>query len=371
MTDTAQIDRQRLKKLLHRLIDIYSPSGKEEEILEYLGYFLKRQGLPVTRQKVAEGRYNLVVAPPGEEIQLALVGHVDTVPAHDLDDYEYQQEGDLITGLGAADMKSGCAAMIEAYLGWWAQRQPGKAVALALVVGEEEEGDGAAELVDEYEFPWALIGEPTDLNPCPSNYGYLEVQLTAKGVRRHASLATHGQNAVETMLRLVLTLTKHLEANRPEIVYNIRDLWSAQAGFTVPELSEAWLDLHLPPSAPVGEIMTELEEIAKAENEKNPRSDAGLRFATIDSGFELPEKGPVLESLKVIYERRGLVWAPTPFRSHSDANQLWEAGVRPVILGPGRLEQAHSPDESISFDQVQLAAEIYLDLCLALTAGTG
>ena len=368
MTDVSPIDRQRLKKLLHRMIDIYSPSGKEEELLEYLSYFLKRQGLPVVRQKVDDNRYNLVTAPAGTDIQLALVGHLDTVPAHDLDDYEYKQTGDLITGLGAADMKAGCAAMIEAYLGLWAQSQGRPAVALALVVGEEEEGDGAAELVDDYEFPWAVIGEPTDLVVCPSNYGYLEVQLTAKGVARHASLAKSGQDPVEAMLRLVLMLTRHLETKRPEVVYNIRDLWTQPARFTVPDFIEAWLDLHLPPSAPVGEIMAELEDIVTAENHNNPRSDAGLRFVTIDSGFELPEKGPVLEALKTIYERRGIAWAPAAFRSHSDANQLWEAGVRPVILGPGQLEKSHSPDESISFDQVCLAAELYLELATTFAA---
>jgi acetylornithine deacetylase len=209
--------------------------------------------------------------------------------------------------------------------------------------------------MDDYEFPWAVIGEPTDLVPCPSNYGYLEVQLTAKGVTRHASLAKRGQNPVEAMLRLVLALTRHLETQRPEVVYNIRDLWTQQARFAVPDMIEAWLDLHLPPAAQVGEFMAELEEIVTAENRKNPRAEASLRFATINSGFELPEKGPVLETLKAIYERRGLAWNPAPFRSHSDANQLWDAGVRPIILGPGQLEKAHSPDESVSLDQVALA----------------
>lgn len=32
--------------------------------------------------------------------------------------------------------------------------------------GKEEEGDGARELVSDFQFKWALIGEPTDLVPC-------------------------------------------------------------------------------------------------------------------------------------------------------------------------------------------------------------
>ena len=53
---------------------------------------------------------------------------------------------------------------------------------------------------------------------------------------------------------------------------------------------------------------------------------------------------------------------PTAFRSHSDANLLWNAGIRPLVLGPGQLEKAHTSDESISFSEVASAAEIYIAL---------
>ena len=67
-------------------------------------------------------------------------------------------------------------------------------MALALVVGEEEDGDGAVALGREFHFPWAIVGEPTNLQPCLSHYGYLEVQITTRGRRMHASLANKGQN---------------------------------------------------------------------------------------------------------------------------------------------------------------------------------
>ncbi|MFH1490366.1 MAG: hypothetical protein ABII06_15780 [Pseudomonadota bacterium] len=76
------IQPQRLRKLLRRLLDIYSPSGKEEDALHYLQGYLKRQGLPVSRQTVDENRYNLMVIPTERDVQAALIGHVDTVAAH-------------------------------------------------------------------------------------------------------------------------------------------------------------------------------------------------------------------------------------------------------------------------------------------------
>jgi acetylornithine deacetylase len=66
----------------------------------------------------------------------------------------------------------------------------------------------------------------------------------------------------------------------------------------------------------------------------------------------------------------GLPWKTDAFRSHSDANQMFSSGARPILLGPGRLEKAHTQDESVSFREVQTAAEIYLDFMKRLFAAS-
>ena len=357
----------RLRQLLRRLLDIYSPSGKEEEILEYLHGHLKRQGLPVMEQEVDDNRYNLVVVPPETEISLVLIGHVDTVMAYDLENFGYDKEGDMVLGLGASDMKGGCAAMIEAYRTAWEMLEARLPVALALVVGEEEDGDGAVVLGREFHFPWALVGEPTNLQPCLSHYGYLEVQSTTSGRRMHASLANKDQNPIDAMLRFLLKITHYIENERPEMVYNLRDLSSSHAGFAVPDRCDAWLDVHLPPTAPVGEIILEMEDILSRERAETPGFNGTLRFATVHGGYTIPEKGWPVEILKHVYTKPSLPWKPEAFRSHSDANLLWEAGMKPILLGPGELAKAHAPDEAVSFDQVHLAAQLYFDLILALS----
>jgi len=360
------IKPQRLRQLLHRLIDIYSPSGKERDILAFLQGYLKRHGIPILRQPVDDYRYNLLVVPPETDAKVALIGHLDTIGAYDLDHYGYGEQGDRVIGLGAADMKGGCAAMVEAYLTLW-EHGSKLPVALAFVVGEEEEGDGARQLVKDFHFPWAIVGEPTDLIPCLGSYGYLEVQICTTGRRMHPSVVNMRRNPIESMLRLILHITRYMERERSEAVYNIRDLFSSQVGFAVPDRCEAWLDVHLPPAAPMGEIILELEEIFTRERKEDPGLDATLRFTTIDAGYELPPKGPVVEALMAVYAKRSLPWEPKDFRSHSDANQLWEAGVLPFLLGPGRLQDAHAPDESVSFQQVCLASELYLELLICLS----
>lgn len=366
-SDRLSIQPKRLKDLLSSLLDIYSPSGKEEEILQFLETYLKAHGVSAIRQNVDEGRYNLVVMPPETDVSLALIAHVDTVPAYDYDRFGCEEQGDLILGLGAADMKSGCAAMIEAYLTLVENVSASPLVALVLVVGEEEDGDGSRKLVRDYHFPWALIGEPTNLRPCLGHYGYLELEITTWGKRMHASLARQGENPIENMLRFLLRLTRYIETDRPEIVYNIRDLSSSQTGFTVPDRCNAWVDLHLPPTAPTGEITVEIDELLVMERREHPDFKGSLRFTNIHPGYELPEKGTIVEALIEVYLRSSILWEPEDFRSHSDANLLWAAGVKPILMGPGHLEKAHAPDESVSFKQVREASQLYLDLLVSLS----
>lgn len=354
---------------MQRLVDIYSPSGKEVDVLDFLKGYLKRRNIPVIIQAVDEDRYNLILAPVDKDIQLAFIGHIDTVAAPDLDNYNYSRRLDRSKGLGVADMKGGCAAMLEAFLTF---REAGNAeapIALCLVVGEEESGDGAEKLMKSYHFPWAIIGEPTDMVPCLQSYGYVEIQLSARGTRQHASLARRRHNAIEVLLQTILHLTQHLESQYPLITYNIRDLFSSQSGFAVPERCEACLDLHVPPGMEVGEILLDMEEIAMSEEDKRDGIEIGFRSATIAAGYQLPEKGMVVDTIKDIFKTHNRSWSADAFRSHSDANQIWASGVKPIILGPGQLEQAHSHDESVSFQQICLAAEMYLGLMDAMVLG--
>ena len=55
------INSARLRRTLLEILDIYSPSGKEEDIQLYLEEVLTRAGFAVERQEVEEDRYNLRV----------------------------------------------------------------------------------------------------------------------------------------------------------------------------------------------------------------------------------------------------------------------------------------------------------------------
>jgi acetylornithine deacetylase len=365
--EILEVQPDRLKNLIKELTDIYSPSGKEEEILEYSEDYLKRHGMNVVRQDVDENRFNIVVLPENEdEVDLCFVGHLDTVTAYELDDYGFHEEGDVISGLGTADMKAGCAAMMEAFTVMVEREKSFPSVALALVVGEEEDNYGAKSLIREYNFPWAIVGEPTNMVPCLGHYGFLEVLIRTRGKKAHASMPELGQNAIETMLKLMLKVTEYTASVKNELVYNIRELSGFRGGFVVPDMCEAWLDLHLPTNSRIDIVKTELEQLVEDADQDIQGLDAYLRFESTYSGYKISPKRPLVKKLKDLYTKMNLTWEPQDFRSHSDGNILWAGGVDPIILGPGRLEAAHTPEESVEFDQVVQAAKLYLNFALSL-----
>jgi len=373
MTDLLErvwraIDSDRLRKTFLGLLDIYSPSGKEEDVQLYLEELLTRAGFVVERQEVEHERYNLRVTMGRGEPQLYLVGHVDTVPAWDLEAFGAQEEDGIIRGLGSADMKGGCAAMVEAWLAMASALPPAEqpSVGLLLAVGEEENGDGSATFLESCRPPWVVIGEPTGLAACFAHYGYLEAGFVTRGRRSHSSLPELGHNAVESMLRVLLHLGKNalFDREKSEVVYSIREMYSARAGFVVPDRCESWIDLHLPPDMDPASMQEEIRRIVAGADRLIPGLDLEVSFDFASSGYRLGSDNRLAHMLREIYPGLGLELRLDAFRSHSDGNLFFAAGTKPLILGPGSLETAHTPDEQVIPAQVSAAARIYAALCL-------
>lgn len=364
------INPDRLRKMLLEMLDIYSPSGKEEDIQLYLEELLSRAGFSVERQKIDVDRYNLRVAMGTEEPRLYLVGHVDTVPAWDLDEFGPEQDGGIIRGLGSADMKGGCAAMVEAWLALAEALEPPDrpSVGLLLVVGEEENGDGSATFLQSCTPPWVVIGEPTSLAAKFSHYGYLEAGFVTRGLRSHSSLPELGHNAVESMLHVLLLLGNDalFDRAKSEIVYSIREMRSSQAGFVVPDRCETWIDLHLPPDHDPIELQEAIRKIVTDLDRTIPGLDLTISFDFASAGYNLGTSNRLAQILRDIYPKLDLLLQTNAFRSHSDGNLFFAAGVKPLILGPGSLETAHTPDELVVFEEVSNAARIYAALCLGI-----
>jgi acetylornithine deacetylase len=364
------IEPMRLQRTLLELVEIYSPSGKEEDIQLHIEDLLRQAGCAVQRQQVGEEeeRFNLLATMGGETPRLYLVGHVDTVADWDFEERGPLRDGDLLRGLGTADMKGGCAAILEAWLALATLEEEARPpVGLLLVVGEEENGDGSARFLESCRPPWVVIGEPTSLVPCFSHYGYLEVSLTSQGRRSHSSLPELGHNAVESMLRVLLHLGKDplFSGDATQVFYSIREMSSSRAGFVVPDRCETLIDLHLAPEIAPARVQKSIEERLATAADFVPGLNLQVAFDFAAAGYQLGGDNWPNQALARTLPQLGLPLQQAPFRSHSDGNLFFAAGVNPLILGPGSLETAHTQEEQTSLAEVEAAARIYAALCLA------
>lgn len=372
---------ERLDALLERAVNHYSPSFAEDPATRVFARFLEDAGIPYRRQPVAGGadtggasRANLVVQLGPEPPGLLWLGHVDTVVAVDEEHASASLADGCLYGLGAADMKSGCAAALEAVR---ALRDSGaeleRGLCVALVVGEEEYGDGAEALAEIVSAPLTVVGEPTGLVPCLEHYGYVECDLEASGSRAHAAVPEVGSSAIHAMMDWLLAI---LDARRdlqsPErIAFNPRSITGGGDIFAVAEHCRAALDVHFAPDlAP--EIIHRVLDQARSESlDRHPGCSLVAEEVYAARGYVVEPTAPALAPLWSAFTELGLDASPGVFRSHSDASPLYAGGTTPVVCGPGLLEVAHTPDEHVELAQVHRAAELYATLFHAACCAAG
>jgi acetylornithine deacetylase len=363
------LDPARLRRLLQDAVQVYSPSYAEAPAARVFAARLEQAGLAVERMPVASRpgdgeRHNLVVRIGPQPASMLWVGHMDTIEA--VHGFKAPWvDGDLLYGLGAADMKAGCAAMVEALIAVHQSGAPlARGLCLALVVGEEEYGDGALALIEAVRAPLVIVGEPTDLLPCTGHNGYLECQLTAQGSRAHAAVPEFGANAIHAMLTWILAIFDALLAPglAGEVVANPREIQGGSTLFVVPAACQAMIDVHWRPGIEPRAVAEAMERARRIALANHPLCGLSAENTFSSMGYLNPPEDPILAPLWRALAAAGLPGTPTVFRSHSDAAVFQAAGALAVVCGPGKLEMAHSPEEQVSMAQVEQAARLYAAL---------
>jgi acetylornithine deacetylase len=364
-----KLDKIRLFGLLTEAVAQYSPSFAEEPAMEVFAARLGQNGISYLRQPVAQAggpiadhRANLIIELGPQPASLMWVGHVDTVPIVDEEEQRIHQEGDILHGLGTADMKSGCAAMVEALI---ASVKSGvefkRGLIVALVVGEEETGDGSEALLKTHTAPLTVIGEPTGLLACVDHYSYYECRLQVRGTRAHAALPEIGASAIHAMLewmRYILEIGNARYFTRGLSV-NTREINGGAGHFMVAEQCEAVVNIHAPPDMPIATIEALIDEARLKALTTHPGCDLVYENQFWAAGYSNQAEDPLLEPLLRAYQLVGLDWQPTAFRSHSDGGLFHQQGSITVICGPGRLEVAHTRGEHVSLHETWQATRLY------------
>lgn len=371
--DAAAIRRHirtdRLENLLEEAVNNYSPPFAEDPATRVFARYLEDAGISYQRQPVAGGadtggvsRANLVVRVGPDPVGLLWLGHVDTVAAVDEEHASARVEDGVLYGLGSADMKSGCAAALEALralLESGAELHRG--LLIALVVGEEEYGDGAAALTDDVSAPLTLVGEPTGLTPCLEHFGYVECELAATGARAHAALPEVGSSAIHSMMDWLLAiLDTRRELDRPDrVAFNPRSIHGGGDMFAVAEHCTASLDVHFAPEFDPPLINEVVERARRQSLDRHPGCRLTVEQVYAARGYVVEPSHPALDPVRKAFSELRRPFSPGSFRSHSDASPQFHRGTIPVVCGPGRLEVAHTPTEHVALAELRHAANLY------------
>ncbi|MCP4661323.1 MAG: acetylornithine deacetylase [bacterium] len=370
-------------ELLGRLVSFDSTSKLSNlPLAEFLCDYLDRPGIRIERNPSPDGdKVNLVVTvgpevDPGSRSGLVLSGHMDVVPAAEpewrSDPFELTETATAYVGRGACDMKGFVALAVDLAASIEPQRLR-RPLVLILTYDEELGCIGAHRLVETWprERPlprYAIIGEPTSLEAVRMHKGHATLRLTVNGRSAHSGYPHLGHNAIEPAGRAVHALAelrRSLEReswpNRehfpevPHVALNVARVRGGTAVNVVPDRCVVDLGLRVLPGMEAGPITDRVRAAVEAVLE-------GEDFA-----LELINESPPLlldEGSEIYREVCGLVGQRRTLSASyaTDAGWLQSAGLECLLFGPGNIEVAHRPNESLSKDEFRRAAELLRQL---------
>jgi succinyl-diaminopimelate desuccinylase len=164
---------------------------------------------------------------------LCFAGHTDVVPTGPLEEWKshpFQPEirDGILYGRGAADMKSGLAAMITATEAFVAEKPDHKG-SIAFLITSDEEGpsiEGTKKVVETLlargeKIQWCIVGEPSSETDTGDTIkigrrGSLSGRLTVHGIQGHIAYPQLAENPVHTFAPALAELTARVWDNGNE-----------------------------------------------------------------------------------------------------------------------------------------------------------
>jgi len=316
-------------------MSIDSTSGREGEVIAWLGDYLAARGWRTQRIPVGPQRDELFATAVDEPL-VTLSTHLDTVPPF----IPPRVTGESIHGRGACDAKGIAAAMICAAD---RLRADGLPIALLFVIGEEVSHDGAHAANEAFaagrvpRTSRVLInGEPTESTLAVGTKGAIRVTVRTAGHAAHSAYPHLGRSATRDLVHLLATLDDigwPTDSLLGETTVNIGSLSGGVADNVVSPAAEARLMIRL--VTPEDEVRSLVERWADGR-------------ATLEWGPMVP---PV--RLGVL---DGMPTSVAAFATDIPALTNWGT---PYLFGPGSIHVAHRDDEHVRIDELRAAVGAY------------
>jgi acetylornithine deacetylase len=357
-----------IKEILADLVRIDSVSSRSNvEIVEYLERRCEALGL-ITRRlpyrdELGIEKINLIALTSDvAEVELALVGHTDTVP-YDPNWSEAtnltERDGKLF-GRGSCDTKGFIAAALTAL----ENVKPTKPLALIFTADEEIGLRGAKQLAQSkpLRVRYSIVGEPTSLKPIRAGKGYSLAEVLVKGREAHSAYPALGASAIFRAARLINRLEsiatqlkedQHEAFDPPFTTLNVglvhggsaKNVLAGECRFTLEwrpiptQFSDHFLSL----------FRAAIDEESKADPDFQCEVDANRQ----DTGFETAVDSPLI---KLLERAAGSESGTVAFGT--EAAQMMVLGSESVVIGPGDIREAHRSGEFVPVDELERCAEI-------------
>ena len=216
---------------------------------------------------------------------LCFAGHTDVVPTGPLEEwssnpFKPEIRDGVLYGRGAADMKSGLAAMVTATESFVAEN-PKHRGAIAILITSDEEGpsiDGTKRVVDTLMargtgIDWCIVGEPSSEKLTGDTLkigrrGSLSGRLTVHGVQGHIAYPQLAENPVHSLAPALAELTSRVWDQGNEhfqpTSFQISNLNAGTgAPNVIPGELKARFNLRYPPVQSIAGLQAIVEEILK------------------------------------------------------------------------------------------------------------
>ena len=299
--------------------------------------------------------------PPGG---LALSGHMDTVPDTGWrdDPWNARLADGVLHGLGSADMKGPVAAIVVAARAL----PPDTPITLIITTDEETTKSGARAIADRSKLARAsqprgiVVAEPTGMVPMRGHRVHLQFTATATGVQAHSSTG-RGRNANWDLAPFLVDMKSIYEMLRSDPMYHdaaydppfsdfnlVIDNHGAAVNVTVPKAT-AVIKLRYSASVDPTPVARMVREAARLY---------GLTLSEAREGDppELPESHSLVQLCSRV---AGAAPCVAPYGT--DASEL-QAIAPCVILGPGDIAKAHTPDECVPVADLAAAVPLFMRL---------
>jgi succinyl-diaminopimelate desuccinylase len=355
--------------------------GRERPCAEYVAGRFSDWGLEPKLEVVLEDRPNVYCTLPGSGggRSLMLNGHIDTVPAYQMDIppfNPYIQDGYLY-GRGTVDMKGPIACMMVAMRLLHQLEVPLRGdLIFTGVINEEDRSEGTEFLVRNG--PTAdrcVVGEPTSLEIMPGHRGLEWLEFSFQGKAAHGGTPEKGINAISKAARFIRRVEESLAPRLAQRVHpligpavmNFGVIHGGTQPSSVADHCLVQLDRRWIPQEKLDQVLGEYQEILDELAAEDPTFQATMtrmesNMATMDHmPLELSTDDYLVTSLQQVLEQvTGKPPVISAFGGWTDASLISNFGKIPtLVFGPGDLSVAHSRCEMVSIEELRLATIAY------------